>query len=170
MWTAVRFPARTRTKSLVLVGVLAGVLLADQATKGWVVRTHEPRESVALVGQVVEMTYTHNPGALLGVHVGEHSRAFFLTLKAATLVLLGLLYRATPAREPLRLAAVALVAAGALGNALDRVRYPEGVVDLLIVRLAGRPLPTFNLADVAVVAGATLLLASLLREYLREEP
>lgn len=53
------------------------------------------------------------------------------------------------------------------GNALDRLRHPEGVVDFLSVGLGAHRLPTFNLADVAVVGGAMLLVGSLVREYAR---
>jgi len=49
--------------------------------------------------------------------------------------------------------AVALVAGGALGNLVDRLRFSY-VVDFIHVRYW----PVFNVADIAIVAGAGLLL------------
>ncbi len=145
------------------------MLGADLGTKVWVVRTVELHHAVPLLGDSVRLTYTHNPGALFGVHVGEHSRAFFLALTAGALLLLGLLYTVTPERHRLRLGALALVAAGALGNALDRLRFEEGVVDFVSLSVAGHRLPVFNLADLAVTGGAVLLLVSLYAELLRDD-
>lgn len=163
-------PAPWLAKPAILSIVLCLVLGADLGTKAWVVRTVELHQAVPLLGDSVRLTYTHNPGALFGVHVGEDSRAFFLALTAGALLLLGLLYTVTPARHRLRLGALALVAAGALGNALDRLRYEQGVIDFVAVTLGGYRLPVFNLADLAVVGGAAVLVASLYPELLHIRP
>lgn len=141
------------------------VLMADQVAKNRVIATRSAHQTSSLAGDAVRITYLHNEGALFGIHLGEHSRALLLALKGATLAILGVLYQATAARKRGRLIAIALVSGGALGNALDRLRHPEGVVDFLSVGLGAHRLPTFNLADVAVVGGAMLLVGSLLREY-----
>jgi signal peptidase II len=59
---------------------------------------------------------------------------------------------------------VALVTAGALGNMIDRVRSPRGVVDFLDVGVGNVRWPVFNVADIAVTTGAILLALSLWRE------
>lgn len=163
-------PASPLAKPAILVAVVIVILALDVGTKAWVVHTVAPHDAVPLFGEAVRLTYRHNPGALFGVHVGEHSRAFFLAFKSGALLLLGLLYLGTPERHRLRLVAVALVAAGALANALDRLRFEEGVVDFLAVTLAGYRLPIFNLADLAVTGGAAVLVASLYLEVLRGGP
>jgi len=50
--------------------------------------------------------------------------------------------------------ALGLIAGGAAGNLLDRLRF-GGAVDFLCVG----PLPAFNLADVCLLLGAAVLLA-----------
>ena len=81
-------------------------------------------------------------------------------LSLVALVVLGLIYRSTPARDRLRLLAVALVSAGAIGNIIDRFRFEAGVVDFLDVGIGVHRWPIFNVADMAVSVGAVLLLIS----------
>jgi signal peptidase II len=49
------------------------------------------------------------------------------------------------------------VSGGALGNLVDRVRGPQGVVDFLDIGIGDLRWPTFNVADMAVSTGAILL-------------
>ena len=44
-----------------------------------------------------------------------------------------------------------------VGNAICRLRSPEGVVDFIDVGVGAARWPTFNIADVAVTGGAALL-------------
>jgi signal peptidase II len=56
---------------------------------------------------------------------------------------------------------VALVAGGALGNLVDRVRSSAGVVDFIDVGVADVRFWTFNVADVGISIGAILLMLAL---------
>ncbi len=152
------------TKPGLLFGVVGTVLALDVITKLWVVSTLSLHQSVPVLGDVLRLTYTHNPGAAFGINVGEHSRIFFLVLALAALVVLALLYRSTPATDRVRLFAISLVAAGALGNILDRLRYERGVVDFIDVGIGGARWPIFNVADMAVTTGAILLLITFYME------
>ena len=67
------------------------------------------------------------------------------------------LYRETRDRDNLRTFALALLCGGAVGNALDRLRSADGVVDFIDVGVGASRWPTFNVADVAVTLGAALL-------------
>ncbi len=59
---------------------------------------------------------------------------------------------------------LAFILGGGLGNIIDRIFRPLGVVDFLDVRFYGlfsmERWPTFNIADASVVVGAILLLLS----------
>ena len=61
-----------------------------------------------------------------------------------------------------------LIAGGALGNALDRLRH-GAVTDFIDIHVAGWPLPTFNLADLAIWVGAALLFVPARREKIKEQ-
>jgi signal peptidase II len=115
---------------------------------------------VPVLGDLFRLTYTHNPGAAFGINIGEQSRLFFLVLSLLALVVLGIIFRSTPASDRVRLVAVALVSGGAIGNIIDRIRFEAGVVDFLDVGIGAHRWPIFNVADMAVSTGAVLLLIS----------
>ncbi len=157
-----------RSRALLALLVLAAVLGLDVTTKLWVVQNMVLHQSISVFGDVVRLTYTHNPGAAFGINIGEYSRVFFLVLSILALGVLTMIYRATPTSDRLRLLAVALVGAGAIGNILDRLRYERGVVDFLDIGIGAHRWWVFNVADSAVTVGAVLLLISYLLEERRE--
>jgi len=140
------------------------VLLSDCATKRaaeiHLLPAHVPHE---FFGQMVCFTLAYNPGAAMSLSLGAHSRIGFSLLALAALVVLGLLYRRTAPTDRRAAAGLALVASGALGNLLDRVRSPSGVVDFIDVGVGSWRFWTFNLADVAIIAGGVLLVLALQR-------
>jgi signal peptidase II len=161
--------AAKRFSKPLLALVVAGIVVTlDLATKWWVVDNMSLHQTISVFGDVVRLTYTHNPGAAFGINIGEHSRIFFLVLSLLALGVLAAIYRSTPSTDRLRLLAVALVGAGAIGNIVDRVRYESGVVDFLDVGLGAHRWWVFNVADSAVTVGAILLLISFLLEERRE--
>jgi signal peptidase II len=108
-------------------------------------------------GDVVRLTLVYNRGAAFGLHLGQYSRWIFLGLTIAALVILAQLYRTTSARDISRTLAIALVSGGAIGNLIDRLRGPQGVVDFIDIGIGDMRWPTFNVADMAVSTGAILL-------------
>jgi len=156
-------------KTALLSTSLAVVLATDVASKAWI-RSHMALyQSVPVLGDFFRLTFTQNPGAAFGIHVGDHSRIVFLLLSIGALFVLGYLYRTTPATDRLRLVAVALVGSGAVGNIIDRLRFPRGVVDFLDVGIGAHRWPVFNVADMAVSTGAVLLLISFYVEERRDD-
>jgi signal peptidase II len=138
--------------------VLAVVALLDVLTKAIAVqRLGLQRVPHEVIGDFVRFTLVYNPGAAFGLHLGPQSRWIFTTLTIIALVILGRLYMATLPGDQPRVIALALVCAGAIGNLLDRLRSSLGVVDFLDVGFGDSRWPTFNIADMAVSAGAVLL-------------
>lgn len=155
-------------KAWLMLGVAGGVVLLDFLTKQWVVSSLTLHYPQSVLGDVLRLTYTHNPGAAFGINIGEHSRLFFLGLSLVALVALGWMYAATPRADLLRLVALALVCGGAIGNIIDRLRYDAGVVDFIDIGLGTHRFWIFNVADSAVSVGAVLLLISFYLEERRE--
>ena len=138
--------------------VVTTVVLSDIITKWIAVRDLYPRGVPREVfGDVVRLTLVYNRGAAFGLHLGQYSRWIFLGLTVAALVILAQLYRQTTARDIARTLAIALVSGGAIGNLIDRVRGPQGVVDFIDIGIGDMRWPTFNVADMAVSTGAILL-------------
>lgn len=137
--------------------------MADCASKRAVEARLEPATPRPVAGEVVRLTLGYNRGAAFGIHIGERGRPILIALSGtALIILLGLYRRAHPSDTRL-VTAVALVAGGALGNLLDRVLSPQGVVDFIDVGIGSARFWTFNVADVGISAGAILLAAALWR-------
>ncbi len=147
-----------RPNPLLFWGVLIAVVALDLATKliavGALSPQHVPHE---ILGDHLRLTLVYNPGAAFGLNLGIYSRWIFMALTAGALVVLGRLYQATRQGDFLRTLALSLVCGGAVGNLIDRVRSPMGVVDFIDVGLRDLRWPTFNVADMAVSVGAFLL-------------
>ncbi len=152
------------SKAALFLGIVLSVVVTDFVTKVFVQRTFHLYQQVNLVGDYVRLTYIYNPGAAFGIHLGPYSRLIFLVLSLIALVALGAMYWFTPATDRVRLAAIALICGGALGNLADRVRSVHGVVDFLDLGLGTLRWPVFNVADVAVTIGAIFLALSLWKE------
>src|SRR6185503_17069184 len=120
-------------KAGLFAGVLGGVVALDLITKTFVQRSLSLYQQVNVVGDYVRLTYIHNPGAAFGIHLGPYSRYIFLVLSLVALVALAGMYWVTPSKDKVRLVAISLICAGAVGNLLDRIRSSEGVVDFLDV-------------------------------------
>jgi signal peptidase II len=142
--------------------LVVAVLLTDCATKRVAEATlapaHVPHE---LLGDVVRLTLTYNPGAAMGLSLGSYSRPAFSILAGVALLVLGTLYRRLSPRLALPAIGLALVTGGALGNALDRLQSARGVVDFIDVGIGPTRFWTFNVADVAITLGAILLAVAL---------
>jgi signal peptidase II len=154
-------------KALIYGGITGGIIALDQITKVIVQQTLPPYRPIPVLGDFFRLTYIYNPGAAFGLHLGPMSRYIFLVLTIVCLVVLYIWFRGTPASDRLRLIAISLVSAGAVGNFIDRVRSPRGVIDFLDVGLGNLRWPVFNVADIGVTIGAILLAISLWKEEQR---
>lgn len=139
--------------------ILVAIVASDVVSKAIAVRelNHIQRVPHPVIGEWLRFTLVYNPGAAFGLNVGPYSRWVFTFLTIGALLILGRLYIATRDGERMRVSSLALVCGGALGNLLDRVRSPAGVVDFLDVGVGDARWPTFNVADIAVSTGAFLL-------------
>jgi signal peptidase II len=108
----------------------------------------------------VRLQLVENPGSFLslGASLPEHLR-FVLFTAAVAVLLLGLVCASLFARRlgPWRFVALALVAGGGISNLIDRLIYGGRVTDFLNVGIGSLRTGIFNVADVAILAGALLL-------------
>lgn len=145
-------------KALVSLPTFAVVLFLDVISKAVAVAVLSPAGIPRPVaGEWLRLALVYNPGAAFGISLGAHSRWLFLVLTVVALVVLAGMYHRTASHQVPRALALSLVAAGAAGNGIDRVRSARGVVDFIDVGLGALRWPTFNVADIAVTFGAALL-------------
>lgn len=139
-----------------LAGALCAlVLIADQIAKAVIEAQLVPGEDVDVLGPL-GLTLTHNRGVAFGLAGRAGAPLILITLVALGVVLY--LFARDPAR-PGMWVATGLLAGGAIGNLVDRVRA-DAVTDFVDLS----PWPPFNLADVAITAGVVLLVLLYLRD------
>jgi len=139
----------------------AGVVLAtDVASKALAERMLEAHTVVPVLGDFLRFHLVYNPGAGFGLDLGVRSRWIFLATAVLALVVLTRMALNTAPLDRFRLLALALVAGGAAGNMIDRIRSSRGVADFLDLGVAAVRLPTFNVADRGGSGGAILLAVS----------
>jgi signal peptidase II len=137
-----------------VVVAAAIVLTLDQVSKSWVVANLDPTQPRDLVGSVLRLHLTFNPGAAFNLATGA---TWVLTLLAAGVVVVTIV---TARRLGSRVWALALglLLGGALGNLSDRIfRYPGGGRGHVVDFLELPRWPIFNVADMAVVSAAVLI-------------
>src|SRR5918992_2550664 len=138
-------------------------LVLDLITKLIAEATLLRTPGISVFGDWFQLRLVYNQGAAFGLHVGPYSRWIFFTVALVAVVVLTRMSRSSPVGDRFRQLALGLVAGGAVGNLIDRVRSPRGVVDFLDVGVGALRWPTFNVADIAVSCGAIALAISLWR-------
>jgi signal peptidase II len=150
--------ARSSSKAAIFWPVVIALVATDRVTKIIAERELYPRfVPHEVIGDYLRWTLVYNPGAAFGLHLGPYSRWIFLALTVGALVILSRLYHHTAIGDKWRVLAISLVTSGAIGNLIDRIISPPGVVDFIDVGLGNSRWPTFNVADMAVSTGAFLL-------------
>ncbi len=165
-------------------GLTAVITLAvDQATKAWVVASLPLHGEQVLIEGWLSIVHRRNSGAVLGTLQDLPYRqvlfAFF------TLVAIGIVIdvlRRLPTTTVAMPAICGLLLGGALGNAIDRIRQ-QYVTDFINVHsdhpliapwlatLFGRPeVPSFNVADVALLGGMGLFVILYVRDGMEPAP
>jgi signal peptidase II len=146
------------------------VVLLDVATKRFAVsELTPPYVPHDIIGDFLRFTLAFNSGGAMSLSLGPSSRWWFTLLSIATLFVLGYMYKQTSPHDRLQLASLALICGGAVGNVLDRVRSPRGVVDFIDIGFGAHRFWTFNLADMAVTIGTATLTWILCVRASREE-
>jgi signal peptidase II len=118
-------------------------------------------DAQSFLGDSLRLQLVENPGSFLslGASLPEHFR-FALFTAAVAALLIGLVAASLFARrlQPWRVVALALVAGGGISNLIDRLLYNGRVTDFLNVGIGAVRTGIFNVADMAIMAGALLLL------------
>ena len=135
--------------------------IADQLLKKLFSGTMQLGDSIPVLPGIFHLTYIQNPGAAFGLF--ENQTLFFIAIAAFLLAFLAFAYKELAAQGIWVRYGMSLLAGGAVGNLLDRVRL-GAVIDYLYFRIW----PIFNLADIGICLGATLIVWGLLREEGRE--
>lgn len=131
------------------IGIL--VFIIDQLVKHLVMSTMHLGQSLPVIKGIFHITYVLNPGAAFGML--EHQRWFFILVALAAVLLGAAFYKKLQQESFLMRSGAGLLLGGAVGNLADRIQSGL-VVDFLDFRIW----PVFNIADIAICAGAGILI------------
>ncbi|MDR0998551.1 MAG: signal peptidase II [Treponema sp.] len=159
---------KDKTLPFILTGL---VILADQLVKGFIVK-HWPLEGTRIRdvfnNDFLYIYHVRNKAIAfsLGHNLPDSLRPFlFIVVPIIVLGLLVWYYFRSDEFTPLQRWAVAGIVGGGLGNIIDRIFRPDGVVDFISVKFYGLlgldRWPTFNIADSSVVVCCILFLVSI---------
>jgi len=142
-----------RTAWITIAAIALAVIALDQATKAWITSalgSGRPTHERDLLGSWLSLEYVQNRGTAFGLFSG--GGPFVLALVAIGFVIFAVAIWRTARPSGWFILAFGLIAGGAVGNAIDRIR--DGyVTDFIAVGLWWR----FNVADSAVTIGMILL-------------
>lgn len=144
-------------KAPVFWPLLFVLVLSDCATKRWAETHLSEHTPEPVMGELLRWTLAYNRSAAMGITLGAASRPLLIVATLVALVALARLYRSAPSGHGGLAAALALVAGGALGNLIDRLRWSGGVVDFIDIGFGASRFWVFNVADIGVTMGAALL-------------
>lgn len=140
------------------LNVLLATLALDQASKWWVIHVYDlPERGRVAVTAFFDLVMLWNPGISYGLFAQDAGLGRNLLIGFALVTAAALIVWIARTHNRLLAVSLALIAGGALGNAIDRVIY-GAVADFVSLHVHGFYWYVFNAADAAIVAGVAGLL------------
>ena len=158
----------SKKKKIMLLFDLLGILLLigfDQITKYLAVMQLKDKPAFSIINGVLEFNYLENKGAAFGML--QNQKAFFVFVAVVILgVIAYVLYKTPDDKKYTKLhVLLSFIAAGAIGNMIDRIRF-DYVVDFIYIVLINFPI--FNVADIYVTV-TFIVLVLLIFFYYKDE-
>lgn len=139
---------------LALLATAAVVVLLDQLTKAWAVRTLADGRAIEVAGSFAQLRLFRNPGAAFSFATGT-TWVFTVIAIVVSVVIVRVSRRLG---SPAWALALGLLLGGAVGNLLDRLFREPGFGQGHVVDFIDLPrLFVFNLADASITCAAVLI-------------
>jgi signal peptidase II len=155
-------------RDLIPAGVAVVVVIVDQLTKLWIMTSFALHEQLTIIPGFFNLVYVTNTGAAFGFLAGSKNllrQAFFVAVAILALVVIVFAYTHLKRQGKIFVYALGLIAGGAVGNLIDRLRFGS-VVDFLDFYIGSYHWPAFNAADSAITTGVGLFLLGTFLQHL----
>ena len=142
--------------------LICAFVALDQYTKYLAVVHLKDKPAYIFINGVLELNYLENKGAAFGML--QNQKVFFIFVAVVILSVICYVLFKTPDHKKYRILhlLLSLIAAGAIGNMIDRIRL-NYVVDFIYFVLINFPI--FNIADMYVTISTAVLVILLLFVY-----
>lgn len=138
------------------------LVITDQLTKHLAVIRLKNQAAYNLINGILEFNYLENRGAAFGVLQNQKYFFVFVALIFIGVIVFVLIKVPTQKKYYSLNILLVMIAAGAVGNMIDRVRY-DYVVDFIY--LVCIQFPIFNVADIYVTTATVVLVFQILFVY-----
>ena len=156
------------TKRLILIFiVLISCVGCDQATKSIAVSHLPETKRISYLGDTLRLQLSYNRGGFLSFGHSLHDllRHLIFSVCVSFILIVGLAFVLFSKSANFSLVlAISLFIAGGISNLIDRFMHNGSVVDFLNVGIGPVRTGIFNIADVAIMGGAALLLFTTFRK------
>ena len=157
-----------RKRNFIIVDFIMIIILIaiDQITKHLAVLHLKDKPAFPIIDNVFELNYLENRGAAFGML--QNQKGFFIFIAGIVLIAIGYILFKMPENKKYNILHILLVliASGAIGNMIDRIRL-NYVVDFFYFVLINFPI--FNMADIYVSVACVLLAVVMLFYYTDED-
>ena len=140
---------------LLFLLITAAAAWFDQFTKKWALANLGDHEPVPLMEGSLEFLRIENHGAAFGILQGQMSFFYIISAVVGIVILYVLLRLPCEAKYFPLLVTVSFIAAGAIGNLIDRVTR-RSVVDFIYFKPID--FPVFNVADIYITCATFAML------------
>lgn len=153
--------------SYILAAVTALLVLGvDQLTKVYIQQNFIMAKSYEFIPGIIDITYINNDGGAWGM-LGGHTWILLSVTFVIMLVCIALLLK-NGSKDKLMFWAMMLILSGGIGNMIDRIFRGGNVIDFLHFEFMPT-FPVFNVADCAIVIGASLLMLYFVKGMIEDE-
>ena len=144
-----------KVKIALFMGVSLVWLVIDRITKIWADRVEPGTVLIEDIGGLFEFVLVHNTGAAWGMFSDSTFALGIFSLIVCAIILVLLFTYLRKDGNLFQVFFLALVFAGGLGNAIDRMAYSY-VIDFINAKFIS--FPVFNVADIGVTCGIVLFM------------
>lgn len=142
--------------------IISIILILDQFTKYLVQKHIRLYEVIPVIQGFFNLTHVRNKGAAFSIlsNLPDLWRvSFFITVTLIAVAVMAVMIKNS--NDRFQVLTFSLIIGGAVGNAIDRVRFSE-VVDFIQWYVKSWYWPSFNVADSAISIGVALLAIDML--------
>lgn len=133
------------------------VLLFDQLIKLIVMNNMKLHQEITIIPNFFSIYYIENTGAAFSI-LGNKT-LLLIIVSVICLILMKEYIKREKEMSNLSIISLGMIIGGTIGNLFDRILY-KAVIDYLAFDIFKYSFPVFNLADIAITVGASLLLLS----------
>jgi len=147
-------------RTALLATIVCSCVGCDQVTKAVARGYLATAPTISFFADSFRFQYAENRGAFLGLgaNLPDHWRIWLMVVVAGAWLLALAVLLLSREWSRARFVALALILAGGLGNLIDRIANHNAVVDFMNLGIGRIRTGIFNVADVALMCGAAMLL------------